>query len=110
MNPKSTDRVGLTLVEIILAMTILTVVFVAVTAYVRQPAERVKTEACNLRIEQLELISAQYFAEHGTWPSADMRELAGPRYLGESLPLCPVDQRPFQWDPISRTVVAHNHP
>lgn len=103
-------RRGLSLVEVVLATAILGVVAVTVVAYVHQPAERVKRESCNLRIQQLNVLAKQYMADHGRWPNRNLRELTDARYLGEPIPRCPVDNRPFVFNRRTGEVVDHAHP
>lgn len=103
-------RNGLTLLEVVLAMVILTVVTLAVAGFVRQPSERVQSSACNLRVRQLNVHIKQYRSDYQTLPSVDLRELADGRYLGEVLPVCPVDGRGYSLDRRVGAVVDHNHP
>lgn len=105
---KRFQRSGMSLMEIILATVILAVVAAAVMYYVRQPGERVKTAACDVRIEQLQVLTRQYQNDFGRTPSADLRELTGDRYLGQSLPICPVDGRAYRIDRTG-SVMPHNH-
>ena len=107
---KAFRRHGLTLLEIMLAMVILTVMVAIVATYITQPSGRVKREACNLRSQQLQLLARQYQADYGTLPRRDMRELSDTRYLGEAIPSCPVDNRSYALDRRSGQVIAHNHP
>jgi competence protein ComGC len=103
------QRVGLTLMEIVLALVILTVAAVVTMAYVRQPADRVKRESCNLRIQQLETLVLQYVADYGHQPSSNLSQLVSPRYLGERLPVCPVDGRAYVLDVRTGNLVPHSH-
>jgi competence protein ComGC len=95
--------------EIVLALVVLTVVAAVTMAYVRQPGETVKREACNLRVQQLETLVLQYAADYGQRPSSNLSQLAAPRYLGENIPVCPVDGRAYTLDTRSGTIVPHNH-
>jgi competence protein ComGC len=103
------QRAALTLVEIVLALVILTVAAVVTMAYVRQPAERVKRESCNLRIQQLETLVLQYIADYGHQPSSNLSQLVSPRYLGETLPVCPLDGRAYLLDTRTGNIVPHSH-
>jgi general secretion pathway protein G len=103
------QRVGLTLMEIVLALVIMTVAAVVTMAYVRQPADRVKRESCNLRIQQLETLVLQYVADYGRQPSTNLSQLVSPRYLGETLPVCPVDGRAYILDARTGNLVPHSH-
>ena len=102
-------RGGLTLVEVILATAILTVVATTVLYFARQPGDRVKQNVCDLHIKHLQLVSEQYWADYGTPPSSSMNELSNPRYLGTVPPVCPVDGRAYAFDAASGIVVPHVH-
>lgn len=105
---RRSPRQGMSLIEIMLATVILSVAAVAVMYYVRQPTDRVKVAACDVRIEQLQVLSRQYQKDFGRVPNSNPRELTGDRYLGQPLPVCPVDGRAYRLDR-SGAVVPHNH-
>ena len=92
----SNSRNGLSLVEVMLASIVLAVVAVTVLNFTRLPGERVKQQACELRVEQLRVLSQQYLNDYGRYPSRRMRELAAERYVGDDIPVCPVDGRPYR--------------
>ncbi|MEZ6136222.1 MAG: prepilin-type N-terminal cleavage/methylation domain-containing protein [Pirellulaceae bacterium] len=104
---KHAQRPGFSLVEVMLALVILTVVAVSVLKYTRQPGERVKQQACDLQIGQLQVLVEQYRADYRRLPSRDMQELSAHRYLGETLPVCPVDGRAFELNLANGQIVAH---
>ncbi len=110
MRPHTRARDGLTLIEVILATALLTALAIALLATTRQPSDRVKEQAYQLRVEQLEVLCQQYLADHGQWPSADLSELEAARYLGESLPVSPVDQQPFVLNRSTGEIEVHRHP
>ena len=109
-NQSVTQRSGVSLLEIILATVVLTVAAAIVMAYVRQPSERVKREACNLRVEQLQLLVRQHAADTGSLPARDLRQLTAERYLGSPLPVCPLDGRAYGLDTRGGQIVPHGHP
>ncbi len=101
---------GLTLLEVMLATVVLTVAAAVTMSYVRQPSDRVKREACNLRVQQLEVLARQYQADFARLPSSSLVELADPRYLGAQIPRCPYDDRAYRLDVRSGKIAPHNHP
>ncbi len=110
MTSMTQRRSGLTLLEVMLAVVVLSVVAALTMAYVRQPSDRVKRESCNLRIQQLELLTRQFQADFARLPSSNLRELADVRYLGENPPICPFDGRSYVLDTRTGSIVAHEHP
>lgn len=100
---------GLTVLEIVLALVVLSALAAATMSYVRQPAETVKREACNLRVGQLNTLILQYQADNRSLPSTNLSQLSTARYLGATLPVCPVDGRPYVLDTRTGQVVPHGH-
>lgn len=102
-------RKGLSLLEVIVATAILTVVTITLVHFLHQPAERVKQEAYELNLSQLDILAKQFYSDYGRWPSKDMRELKEARYLGGPIPVCPIDQKPFVFDRRVGQVATHRH-
>ena len=100
---------GVTLLEVILATIILTVVATTILQFSRQPGDQVKQHVCDLNIERLQLVAQQYRVDYGQFPSSAMTELVGVRYLGEALPLCPVDGQLYRLNPATGKVAQHGH-
>ncbi len=103
-------RSGVTLIEVIMATALLTVIATTVLYYSRQPGDRVKQHACDLHAERLEVNCQQYRLDYGVFPSSSMTELGSVRYLGESLPVCPVDGRAYIFESSTGKVIRHSHP
>jgi prepilin-type N-terminal cleavage/methylation domain-containing protein len=107
MMNRTRYRRGLTLLEIMLATVILTVVAVTMLQFTRYPGQRVKQSACDLRVEQLQVLCQQFYADTGRWPSSDLREIVGARYLGSPLPVCPVDGRSYRLNTATGRLSSH---
>jgi prepilin-type N-terminal cleavage/methylation domain-containing protein len=106
---QSTHRRGFSLVEVILATIVMAVIAVAVMNFSHQPNDRVKKQACDAKIAELQLHVLQYQADYGQLPSANMAELADIRYLGQPLSNCPVDGSRFVLNRSTGLVVTHGH-
>jgi len=107
--PRSKLRLALTLIEIILAMALLTVIATTVLYFSRQPGEKVKLHTCDLHAQRLEVVAQQYRLDYGRWPSSTMTELSPVRYLGEALPTCPVDGQVYRLNQSTGEIVPHVH-
>lgn len=103
------SRLGMTIVEVVLGVLMITVMAVLVLNYARLPGERVKTRACELHVNRLQTLIQQYRLDYGQFPSSNMSELAVDRYLGEAVPVCPIDGRPYYLERQSGQVLAHGH-
>jgi prepilin-type N-terminal cleavage/methylation domain-containing protein len=100
---------ALTLIEVILAMALLTVIATTVLYFSRQPSEQVKHHTCELHAKRLQVVAAQYRVEYGQWPSSTMIELTVARYLGEPLPVCPLDGQAYRLNRVTGEIVPHTH-
>jgi competence protein ComGC len=108
MQPKM-KCTAMTLVEVVLVSVLLTVLAMAAVAYVRQPGERVKNNACSLQAARLQALVDQYRLDLNRLPSGDMQELRAPRYIGGPLPVCPLDGRSYSLDARTGQVISHSH-
>ena len=107
--PSSSTRSAMTLVEIVLVSVLLTAIAVTILAFTRQPGERVKSSACDLNAGRLQVLVEQYRLDYGRLPSSNLNELLQPRYLGEPLPVCPVDGRVYNLNPQTGEIIPHVH-
>lgn len=102
-------RRGVSLIEVVLATVLLAVVAVAVMRFSQQPNDRVKIQACDARIAELQLLSLQYQADYGQMPGTTLSELTAARYLGQPVSVCPVDGRRFVLNRSTGLIVGHGH-
>jgi len=100
---------ALTLIEVIMAMALLTVIATTVLYFSRQPGEQVKLHTCDLLARRLQVVAQHFRLDYGRWPSSSMTELIEVRYLGEALPVCPVDGQPYRLDPVTGEITPHIH-
>jgi competence protein ComGC len=98
-------RPAFTLIEMLLALTVMVTLSVAVIAFVRLPRSKASGQACELNRCQLQLFAEEYNRINGRWPSTNLRELGTSSY---SVPTCPVDGRPYSLDR-NGYVQSHNH-
>ncbi len=102
-------RRALTLIEVIMAMALLTVIATSVLYFSRQPGEQVKLHTCELHARRLQVVAQQYRMDYGQWPSSSLTELSAARYLGESLPSCPVDGQVYRLNQATGEIISHVH-
>ena len=103
-------RNGISLLELMAAVTI-----IGVIAYVTVPrlgtgASEAKKEACHVNREIINVQSALWKRDNGTWPSTTLTSIgADVDYFPEGIPRCPVDGSSYTIDTTSGAVVGHNH-
>jgi type II secretory pathway pseudopilin PulG len=107
--PRLKLRLALTLIEVILAMALLTVIATTVLYFSRQPGEQVKLHTCDLHAKRLQVVAEQYRLDYGRWPTSSMTELSAVRYLGELLPTCPIDGQVYQLNQVTGEIMPHVH-
>jgi type II secretory pathway pseudopilin PulG len=100
-----TIRTAFSLIEMLLALTVMVTLSVAIVAFVRLPRSKAIGQACELNRSQLQLLADEYERINGRWPSSNLRELSTRQY---TVPSCPVDGRPYSIDR-NGMVQSHGH-
>jgi prepilin-type N-terminal cleavage/methylation domain-containing protein len=99
-------RHAFSLIEMLLALTVMVAMTTAIAAYVCYPQNSIKGQACSLTQSEVQLRVEEYFRAQGRWPSSDLRELGN---VGWTVPRCPIDGQPYRLDPTSGDVITHIH-
>jgi competence protein ComGC len=94
----NTNRLGFTLMEIMAALVIASLVAVIGIQYLRPSGEASKQKSCNLTREMLQNDTQRYSEVTGAMPAADLNELVSPQYSGLVLPTCPVTNEAYRLD------------
>ena len=94
----TTNKCGFTLMEIIAALVIASLVSVIGIQYLRPSGDSSKQRSCDLTREMLQNDVQRYFEIHGVMPAASLNELAAPEYSGLLLPTCPVTDQAYSLD------------
>lgn len=99
---------GFTLIEIIAALVIASLVSVIGIQYLRPSGDSSKQHSCDLTRELLQNDVQRYFDGNGVMPAANLNELASPEYSGIVLPTCPTTDRAYRLDR-NGTVICPTH-
>jgi general secretion pathway protein G len=102
-------RPGFSLLEAILAITVMVAVGSISIYYLRRPNQQARQAACNMCREQIQGAVERFQVSNGRMPRTDLSDLrADPRLMPSGLPVCP-DDRPYLLDPRSGQVLPHTH-
>ncbi|QDV61166.1 hypothetical protein V7x_51880 [Crateriforma conspicua] len=102
------QRNGLTLIEVIFAVTLSAAAAALTISYLRLPGDSAKDRACELRREVLAEQVARYQDITGATPGRDLRELQTSEYAGNVLPTCPSTGMSYRY--IGGQVQCPSHP
>ena len=83
-------RQGLTLIEILAALMIASLVAVLGVRHTLPVGESAKQHTCDLTRQILQNDASLYQQTTGNSPSGDLRELENAQYSGVVLPVCPI--------------------
>ncbi|MFH5805322.1 type II secretion system protein [Alienimonas sp. DA493] len=100
-------RGGLSLLELIAALTLLGVLAAVVVPRLGVAARHVDVESCERCRETIDVHAALHRRNVGAWPQADLSDLAAS--LPEGLPVCPVDGTAYTFDAATGRTVPHGH-
>jgi len=79
------------LLEMILAVVIISTVAAVSLQYLRPTGEAARQRTCDVTRQLLQNYTDRYYSSAGSWPSRDLSEIATATFAGDSLPLCPCD-------------------
>lgn len=84
-----TDRLGLTLLEIILALVIATTIAMIGLHFIRPTGRHARQNACDLTRQTVQLEAHRYQRQHGRLPRRDLRQLHHQDHFPVGVPACP---------------------
>lgn len=103
-------RHGLTLLELIAAITILLILAVIVLPRFGSASSNAKSRACEANRRNLEVQARLWQRTKGSWPAANLSDIgANTSFLPEGLPTCPVDGSAYTLDGTTHQVTGHAH-
>jgi prepilin-type N-terminal cleavage/methylation domain-containing protein len=103
-------RSGLSLLELVAAITILGILASIVLPRFGDSAKRAKKEACQTNKLNIEVQAQLWFRKKSAWPSANLSDMgADHNFFPEGLPTCPVDGSTYTIDSTTHRVLGHTH-
>ena len=108
-RPRSPGRTrrGASLLEMIAAVALLGAVATVAIPRLGDAGSSVDAASCDRHREAIDLQAALYRRNTGSWPQANLSDLAAT--LPEGLPTCPVDGTAYTFNPTSGETVPHVH-
>ncbi len=83
------SRIGFTLLEMVLAVVIISAVAAVSLQFIRPVGESSRQRSCDVSRQMLQNYADQYYNRTGTWPQRNLAELATNEFVGPRLPPCP---------------------
>ncbi|MEM9587192.1 MAG: hypothetical protein AAGA03_07915 [Planctomycetota bacterium] len=99
---------GLSLIEVIFAITLSAAIAVAGFTLLRQPGTEAKATTCQAHRETLMVHAENYQRDTLRQPGRRMTELQTTEYAGATLPVCPTSGQAFQF--VGGRVTCPTHP
>jgi type II secretory pathway pseudopilin PulG len=107
---RSHIRPGLTLLQLVAAITILLILAIIVLPRFGTAAADAKSRACEANRRNIEVQARLWYRTKGTWPATNLSDLgANVSFLPEGLPVCPVDGSAYSLDATTHRVTGHAH-
>jgi hypothetical protein len=99
LRPRS--RFGISSLELLSIVTVLAVMTVMAISFLQEFSSVPEAvDACAVRQKQIELQAHLYYHAQGQWPANDLSDIGNdPNYFPRGLPRCPIDDRPYEFDP-----------
>lgn len=106
----SKKKNGMSLLELLAAITIVSVLSVLLIPRISSQSTSGKTAACDLNQAEIELQVQLWFRANGAYPAANLADIgAQTSYFPAGLPFCPVDGAAYTIDTSTGQVVGHSH-
>lgn len=106
----SKNRIGLSLLELLAALTILGVLAAVIVPRLTGGSANTKRQSCHVQVGVIEIQAALWRRERGTWPRTDLADIGSDReFFPEGLPRCPLDDTSYAIDPLTGRVTGHGH-
>ena len=104
------ERVGLSLLEVMAAVTVLAVLAAVIIPRVSAHRGTANRNACHAQRGEIELEVERWRTNTGSYPAVDLSDIgADSDYFPEGVPTCPVDGTSYTIDTTSGSVVGHGH-
>jgi prepilin-type N-terminal cleavage/methylation domain-containing protein len=109
MTPRR-KKLGLSLMELLAALTILAILVVIIVPRFGDNAKTAKKRACSVNKGNIEVQSQLWYRTKGAWPATTLSDIgANQTFFPEGLPTCPVDGSTYQLDATTHRITGHAH-
>ena len=101
---------GISLLELLAAITILAIIAAVVVPRFGDHAKTAKKRACAVNQGNIEVQTQLWYRTKGSWPATGLSDIgANQAFFPEGLPTCPVDGSAYQLDAATHRVTGHSH-
>ena len=101
-------RRGFSLLEIIVALTIVSMMMGTTLFYLQRSGGDAKQRVCDGVAGELELQAERYRSQSGLWPTK-VDDLKNTTFFPGGVPVCPVDGTSYVFEKSTGNVVRHSH-
>jgi prepilin-type N-terminal cleavage/methylation domain-containing protein len=103
-------RRGLSLLELVAAVTILLILAVIVLPRFGSSSSSAKSWACEANRRNIEVQARLWYRTKGTWPASNLSDIGGnSAFFPEGIPGCPVNGSAYSLDGGTHQITGHNH-
>jgi general secretion pathway protein G len=103
-------RRGLTLLQLVAAITTLLILAVIVLPRFGAASAGAKSRTCESNRRNLEVQARLWHRTKGSWPASNLSDMgANTSFLPEGLPVCPVDGSAYTLDATTHQISGHAH-
>src|SRR4051812_9569769 len=103
-------RRGLSLLQLVMAITILAILVVIVLPRFGSSAINAKSRGCEANRRNIEVQARLWYRTKGAWPATNLSDMgANTSYLPEGIPTCPVDGSAYTLSSTTHQITGHSH-
>lgn len=102
---------GISSLELLSIVTVLAVMAVMAISFIHElSVEPAAIDHCVARQKQIELQTHLWYHVQGQWPASDLSDIgSAPNYFPQGLPCCPVNNEPYEFDPLTHHCRDYQH-
>jgi general secretion pathway protein G len=111
MRSQQKKRRGLSLLELVAAITILGILAAIVMPRFGDSAKGAKKAACHTNKMNIEVQTQLWFRKKNAWPATNLSDIGADRnfFPDAAVPTCPVDGSAYTIDASTHRVIGHTH-
>jgi prepilin-type N-terminal cleavage/methylation domain-containing protein len=108
MRTMQIQRLGLSLIELLLVVTIIGIVASLVVSRVSSNTDTAKTRSCFHNRSELNSAAERWYIENDAWPAADLSDIgADTNYFPSGISSCPVTGSAYTLNATTRRIDGH---